>query len=214
MAVRPDQPGLSASLRLSAEQNAGSGRRVTSDVTLMPSAVRSQQPPVRQIAQLVKYRYGSRDLLWFGDGVLGCRVFGYARRVRCRQEAVTLGTSVPGSSSLDRTDVEAAARDYIEGWYTGDATRMDRSLHVELVKRTRRDDDPDALREVTRARMVEMTADGGGDGRNADVHIAIDDISDGMAAARVVSPDFVDYLHLVDTSDGWRIAHVLFRNRG
>jgi hypothetical protein len=90
---------------------------------------------------------------------------------------------------------------------------MGRSLHAELIKSTR-DDDPDALRAVTRARMVEMTADGGGDGREADVQIEIDEFSDGMAAARVVSPDFVDYLHLVRTSDGWRIANVLFRNRG
>jgi hypothetical protein len=29
----------------------------------------------------------------------------------------------------------------------------------------------------------------------------------------VVSPDFVDYLHLVRASDGWRIANVLFLNR-
>lgn len=62
--------------------------------------------------------------------------------------------------------------------------------------------------------QVEMTADGGGDGRDAEVQIAIDDISEGMAAARVVSTDFVDYLHLVSTSHGWRIANVLFRNRG
>jgi hypothetical protein len=131
---------------------------------------------------------------------------------RCQQEVVALGTSVPGPSSSDSADVEAAARDYIEGWYAGDAMRMDRSLHVELIKRTR-GDDPDALRAVTRARMVEMTADGGGDGHDADVQIEIDDIFDGMAAARVVSPDFVDYLHLVRASDGWRIANVLFLNR-
>jgi hypothetical protein len=125
-----------------------------------------------------------------------------------------MGMSVPGRASSDRAGVEAAARHYIEGWYAGDATRMDRSLHAELVKRTRRDDDPDTLREVTRARMVEMTTDGDGGGRDAPIQIAIDDVSDGIAAARVVSPDFVDYLHLVSTSDGWRIANVLFRNRG
>lgn len=137
---------------------------------------------------------------------------GYALDAGVGREVIALGTSVPGPSS-DRADVEAAARDYIEGWYAGDATRMDRSLHVDLAKRTR-GDDADTLRQVTRARMVEMTADGGGGGRDAEVQIAIDDISDGMAAARVVSPDFVDYLHLVRTSDGWRIANVLFRNRG
>lgn len=30
---------------------------------------------------------------------------------------------------------ESIARDYIEGWYTGDAERMDRAFHEDLVKR-------------------------------------------------------------------------------
>jgi hypothetical protein len=60
-------------------------------------------------------------------------------------------------------EVEAAVRDYVEGWYSGDVRRMDRALHQELVKRIRTDDDPNALRGVTRALMLELTAAGGGD---------------------------------------------------
>ena len=44
----------------------------------------------------------------------------------------------------DSAGITRTALDYIEGWYTGDATRMERALHPELAKRimfrpTRRD---------------------------------------------------------------------------
>jgi len=42
----------------------------------------------------------------------------------------------------DRDAVIKACLDYAEGWYTGDAERMQRSLHPDLVKRTI-DRDPD-----------------------------------------------------------------------
>lgn len=111
-------------------------------------------------------------------------------------------------------EVEAAVRDYIEGWYRGDVRRMDRALHQELVKRIRTDDDPNTLRAVTRARMLELTAAGGGDAPDADAQIVIDGVSAEIASVRVVSPDYVDYVHLVRTADGWKIANVLFHNRG
>jgi hypothetical protein len=112
----------------------------------------------------------------------------------------------------DTDTVEAIARDYIDGWYSGDAERMDRSLHAELVKRSA-DDESDGLRPVTRARMVELTEGGGGNAPDAESRVVVDDVSDGIASVRVVSPDYVDYLHLVKTPDGWKIANVLFRAR-
>lgn len=112
----------------------------------------------------------------------------------------------------DTDTVEATARDYIDGWYSGDSKRMDRSLHTELVKRTA-DEDSAHLRSVTKSRMVELTARGGGNVPDAETRVIVDDVSDGIASARVLSPDYVDYLHLVKTEDGWRIANVLFRSR-
>ncbi len=41
-------------------------------------------------------------------------------------------------SSADTDAVRQAALGYIDGWYAGDAERMERSLHPELVKRTAR----------------------------------------------------------------------------
>jgi hypothetical protein len=116
------------------------------------------------------------------------------------------------SDSPEVAAIEAAARDYIEGWYTGDTNRMDRALHEELVKRIP-GQDGGALRAVTKERMMELTADGGGDSPEAEFEIEVYDVSDGVATAKTVSPEYIDYLHLVKAPDGWKIANVLFITR-
>lgn len=111
-------------------------------------------------------------------------------------------------------EIESIARDYIEGWYTGNVERMDRALHSELVKRITVNDEPPGesrLHSVSRARMLELTAEDGGEDPDADFEIFIDDVSTDIATARVVSPEYVDYLHLARTAGGWKIVHVLFR---
>ena len=40
-----------------------------------------------------------------------------------------------GQAPDEKAAIRQAALDYIEGWYEGDAARMDRALHAELVKR-------------------------------------------------------------------------------
>ncbi|MEE8330647.1 MAG: nuclear transport factor 2 family protein [Acidimicrobiia bacterium] len=116
-------------------------------------------------------------------------------------------------ASSDVAEIEAVARDYIEGWYAGDVERMDRALHAELVKRVPEGEEPDAFREVTKARMLELTAGGGGDAPDPTMEIFVDDVSFDIATAQVLSPEYLDYLHLVGASDGWRIANVLFHPR-
>jgi hypothetical protein len=91
---------------------------------------------------------------------------------------------------------------------------MNRALHADLVKRIPDADDTESLREVSKARMVELTAEGGGDWPDAEFEIFIDDISTDIASVRVVSPEYLDYLHLAKTGDGWKIANVLFHLRG
>lgn len=124
--------------------------------------------------------------------------------------------SRPSSShaSSDRSKVEAVVRGYIDAWYAGDVDLMNRVLHDDLVKRTPGAEDADLLREVPKARMMQLTADGGGDASDPSMEIDVDDVATDIAAARVVSPEYVDYLHLVKTSAGWKIANVLFRIRG
>jgi hypothetical protein len=41
------------------------------------------------------------------------------------------------SPSADEDAIRAVVLDYVEGWFDGDAARMERALHPELVKRCR-----------------------------------------------------------------------------
>ncbi|MEX2284674.1 MAG: nuclear transport factor 2 family protein [Gemmatimonadota bacterium] len=47
--------------------------------------------------------------------------------------ASTAGASA--QSAADSAAIRATALDYVEGWYTADAARMERALHPELAKR-------------------------------------------------------------------------------
>ncbi len=137
--------------------------------------------------------------------------------------APTLGASEgepeahPREASMEdaRAAINATIRDYVEGWYEGDSARMDRSLHDELQKRTPSTDDAGSvvLRQVTKERMVELTEGGGGEFPGASYEIEIHHISGPIASARVLSQEYLDYLHLVETEDGWKIANILFRSR-
>ncbi len=116
----------------------------------------------------------------------------------------------------EKTAVENALRDYIEGWYKGDTIRMDRSLHDDLVKRIpvrERSDLDIKLRMVPKSRMVELTGKGGGESPDAEYQIFVDDIDKDIASARVLSLEYLDYLHLVKTAEGWQIVNILFHSR-
>ena len=74
------------------------------------------------------------------------------------------GIAADGESNAttDRAAIEAAARDYIDGWYEGDAERMARGLHPDLVKRTIRPlpNGRGILQHLSSATMIEYTRAG------------------------------------------------------
>lgn len=116
----------------------------------------------------------------------------------------------------EKTAIENTVRNYIEGWYKGDSNRMDRSLHDELVKRIPVRDSAEVdvkLRMVSKSRMVELTAQGGGENPDAEYQIFVDDINRDIATARVLSLEYLDYLHLMKTNEGWQIVNILFHYR-
>ena len=72
--------------------------------------------------------------------------------------------------------------------------------------------DPEVkLRMVPKSVMVELTGKGGGEDPDAEYQIFVDDIEKDIATGRVLSPEYLDYLHLVKTSKGWQIVNILFR---
>ncbi len=92
--------------------------------------------------------------------------------------------------------------------------RMDRSLHDTHVKCIPEPSSPGGssdLREVSKQRMMTLTADGGGASPGADSQIEIHHVSGSIATALVRSIEYPDYLQLVESADGWQIANILFR---
>lgn len=113
-----------------------------------------------------------------------------------------------------RQAIVAAALDYYEGWFDGDAARMEKALHPDLVKRSLANDGT-SVETISKREMVEATAEGIGrtrdpgiDHRHIEIHI--DHMYEDIATVTVTSAVYVDYLQLARTRDGWKIVNVLW----
>ncbi|MDF3052311.1 MAG: hypothetical protein K0S19_416 [Geminicoccaceae bacterium] len=122
-------------------------------------------------------------------------------------------------SSADSAGIRAAALDYAEGWYEGNADRMARALHPELVKRI-------VVRDTTTGRtmvqgmgasvLVNSTRHGYGketpkDRQQKDVRIL--DIFGNAACAKAVMADWIDYMQLAKVDGRWVIVNVLWERK-
>lgn len=124
-------------------------------------------------------------------------------------------------SQEDYDAVVRSVQDYVGGWYDGDADRMRRCLHPELVKRTIvPGPDPGTWhlrRPSTFDGLVRATQEGGGTEIPASerrYQIDVLHIFRHLATVRCVSPQYVDYLHLAKFGDGrWLIVHALWELR-
>lgn len=119
------------------------------------------------------------------------------------------------NSDADRTAVEAAARDYIEGAYSGDAERMERALHPELNKvllALNQGTGVQFLYKMGWSNLVEGTRAGlgllGESERNIDVEVY--DVSHDIAMAKVSSALYIDYLQIAKVNGEWKIVNVLW----
>jgi hypothetical protein len=126
------------------------------------------------------------------------------------------GAGGEGPRDADRAAIERAALDYIEGWYEGNAERMERSLHPELAKRIVRTDPATGrsrLDQMSAMTLVQGTRTGYGkktpeDKRQKDVTIL--DVFGNTASVKVVASDWVDYLHVAKFNGRWVIVNVLW----
>jgi Putative lumazine-binding len=120
--------------------------------------------------------------------------------------------------AADEEAILATVSDYVEGWFDGDASRMERALHPELMKRCRgiEGDDPDALETLTAREMIDATAEGLGRSEDADdrqIEVKIEYLNGDIASVTCLSHRYVDLLHLVRMPEGWRIVNAAWRLR-
>ena len=118
--------------------------------------------------------------------------------------------TIGAMAATDEDLITATVLDYFEGWFEGDAARMERALHPELVKR-----DADELELTTKAQMVEATARGVGKtraaGRRIEIDVEVADVRGDAASVVVRTAIYHEYLHMVRTTGGWRIANALWQ---
>ena len=129
--------------------------------------------------------------------------------------ALTPLSATPGQTAADSAAIRATALDYIQGWYAGDAARMERALHPELAKRIVQTDTlgRQRLDQQSAMTLVQGTRNGfGKDTPQADRHddVRILDIYRSAAVARINASYWVDYLQLAKWRGRWVIVNVLW----
>ena len=115
----------------------------------------------------------------------------------------------------DKDLIVATVKDYWEGWFDGDPARMDRALHPALTK-TGVGIDASGLQiteSMTAEDMIGWTRDGDGVAEKpADFayDVTVNDMYHQIATVTVHSGIYREYLHLVKSSDRWKILSVLY----
>ena len=132
--------------------------------------------------------------------------------------AIALPSTSHAQSAADTAAIRAAALDYIEGWYTGNAERMERAVHPDLAKRIMNTDQRGrrVLGHQSAMTLVLNTRRGAGKEtpvaeQRTDVRIL--DIFGNAASVRIDAGGWVDYLHVARWNDRWVIVNVLWELR-
>ena len=126
-------------------------------------------------------------------------------------------TPLPGQGAADSAAIRATALDYIDGWWEGNAERMERAVHPDLAKRIVNADarGRSVLGHQSAMTLVQGTRRGGGREtpaaeRRSDVRIL--DIFGNTASVRVDAGAWVDYMHIAKWNGRWVIVNVLWEN--
>jgi len=118
----------------------------------------------------------------------------------------------------DLAAIEETALDYIQGYYSGNAERMEKALHPDLAKRIVRTGEggTNTLDQMDAATLIEIA-------RRMSQRpvpeeewvddVKILDVFGNVASVRVDASAWIDYLHLARWNGEWKIVNVLWEMR-
>ena len=121
------------------------------------------------------------------------------------------------SAAADKAAVQQAALDYVEGIYTSDVTRIERSVHPQLQKRGFWRDSPtqpwgpqstmtyDQLINLTRTWNAKKDRD------TTIKKVDIYEVLDQTASAKITAMWGIDYLHLAKYDGRWKIINIVWQ---
>ncbi len=115
----------------------------------------------------------------------------------------------------DETAIRATVTDYIEGYFNGDAARMEKSIHPHYLKHTISSQNGQLkMTEKTGLQMVQ-------DVRSQEAkhltdperkeQITVLDVHGDIASAKLVTARWADYLTLTKWNGQWKIVSVVLR---
>ena len=125
-------------------------------------------------------------------------------------------TPMQAQTAADSAAIRATALDYIDGWYTNDAARMERALHPKLAKRMVWADSAGKshLVDLTALELIQGTRahpQAPPSERRKDVQIL--STFGNAAVVRIDAQDWVDYLQQIKWNGKWKIINVVWEDR-
>lgn len=121
-------------------------------------------------------------------------------------------------TDADRDAIKRAALNYAEGWYEGNADKMESALSPDLAKRIVRTNDrgQSNLGQMTAMSLVQGTRSGYGKQTPKDEQqkdVTIFDVFGSAATVKLEMRDWIDYLHVGKFNGKWVIINVLWETK-
>ncbi len=129
----------------------------------------------------------------------------------------SLSAQTPAAASeADLAAIRATTLDYIEGYYTSDPDRVERSIFPDIAKRIPMRG-PGGRVRIERMSGIELLNHAkSGDGKKIPAEqqlkeIKILDVFDNIASVRVDAASWVDHMQLAKMGDRWVVVNVLWQ---
>lgn len=124
-------------------------------------------------------------------------------------------TAVSAQADAEREAIKRTALNYAEGWYEGNADKMESALSPDLAKRIARSNAQGQTRldQMTAMALVQGTRGGFGKQTPAaeqQKDVTILDMLGGASTVKLEMRDWVDYMHVAKINGKWLIVNVLW----
>jgi hypothetical protein len=124
-------------------------------------------------------------------------------------------TAVSAQADADREAIKRTALNYAEGWYEGNADKMESSLSPDLAKRIARSNAQNQTRLDHMTAMALVQGTRGGFGKQTPAaeqqkDVSVLDVLGGAATVKLEMRDWVDYMHIAKINGKWLIVNVLW----
>jgi hypothetical protein len=119
------------------------------------------------------------------------------------------------TTDAEREAIKATALDYVEGWYEGNADRMERALHPDLAKRIVRTNEKgqSMIQQMSAMGLVQGVKRGGGKDTPKDQQqkdVVVLDVYGNTASVKATMSGWIDYMHMAKWNGRWVIVNVLW----